>query len=158
MDEVLSPQPGAEDGEGRLASERKMLAQAKRLSLFAAGTASQKYMQSLADQQEVMGALADCIIEVYAMESCILRAEKLVDRRDESVASAALSMTQFYASKAMQIVELSSRKVIAAVAEGDLLRTQMAIVRRLAKHEPTDTIALGREIARHMLAAGCYRL
>ena len=52
----------------------------------------------------------------------------------------------------------SARKVIAAVAEGDMLRTQMAILRRLAKHEPADTIALGRQIARHVIEAGRYSL
>ena len=158
MEEVLSPSNGAGGPEGPLAAEHHMLAQAKKLSLFAAGSATQKYMQGLADQQEVMGALADCIIEVYAMESCILRAEKLAANKGESAAQAALAMTRFYASKAMQGVELSSRKVIATVAEGDLLRTQMAILRRLAKHEPADTIALGRQIARHVLAAGRYSL
>jgi butyryl-CoA dehydrogenase len=55
-------------------------------------------------------------------------------------------------------VERSARKVIAAVAEGDMLRTQMAIVRRLAKHDPTDTIATGRQIARHVVEAGRYTL
>ena len=55
-------------------------------------------------------------------------------------------------------MELSARKVIATVAEGDMLRTQMAILRRLAKHEPADTIALGRQIAKHVLAAGKYAL
>ena len=55
-------------------------------------------------------------------------------------------------------MELAARKVIAAVAEGDMLRTQMAILRRLAKHEPANTIALGRQIARHVVAAGRYSL
>ncbi len=158
MDEVLSTPNGAGGREGPLAAEHKILAQAKKLTLFAAGSATQKYMQTLADQQEVMGALADCIIEVYAMESCILRAEKLAASKGESGAKAALAMTQFYASKAMHTVELSTRKVIAAVAEGDVLRTQMAILRRLSKHEPADTIALGREIAQHVLTAGRYSL
>jgi len=67
-------------------------------------------------------------------------------------------MTQYYAAKAMQTVELAARKVIGAVAEGDMLRTQMAIVRRLAKHEPADTIAIGRRIARHVIEAGRYSL
>jgi butyryl-CoA dehydrogenase len=53
---------------------------------------------------------------------------------------------------------LSARKVIATVAAGDMLRTQMAILRRLSKHEPADTIGLGRQIARHVLAAGRYSL
>ena len=69
MDEVISPSLSDEEREGPLAGEHKMLAQAKKLGLFAAGAASQKYMLNLADQQEVMGAIADCAIEIYAMES-----------------------------------------------------------------------------------------
>ncbi|HEV2425992.1 MAG TPA: acyl-CoA dehydrogenase family protein [Terriglobia bacterium] len=157
MDEVMSFPAPVEDVEGPLAAERKMLAQAKKLTLFAAGAASQKYMQALADQQEVMGAIADCVIEVYAMESCILRAEKLAGNGDRA-AEGAIALAQYYAAKAMQIVELSSRKVIATVAEGDMLRTQLAILRKLAKHDPPDTIALGRAIAGRVIEAGCYTL
>jgi butyryl-CoA dehydrogenase len=113
-------------------------------------------MMTLPDQQEVVGALADCIMEVYALESCILRAEKLAAAKGEAAAGQAIAMTKYYAAKAMHIVEFSSRKVIAAVAEGDMLRTQIAILRRLAKHEPTDTIAIGRQIAAYVVAAGKY--
>jgi butyryl-CoA dehydrogenase len=109
------------------------------------------------DQQEVMGALADSIAEVYALESSLLRTEKLL-ASGASAAKQAVRLTQYYAAKAFQAVELSSRKVIAAVAEGDMLRTQMAILRKLAKHEPADTIRLGREIARHVMEAGRYAL
>ena len=158
MDEVMSGPGSAQDYEGPLAAERKLLASAKKLGLFAAGTASQKYMMNLPDQQEVMGALADCIMEVYAMESCILRAEKLVDTKGAAAAKQALAMTRFYTARAMERVELASRKVIAAVAEGDMLRTQMAILRRLSKHDPVDTIALGRQIARQAIDAGRYTL
>ena len=72
--------PGAGRGPRRPAGRRAPHAgqRQKKLTLFAAGAASQKYMQAMADQQEIMGALADCIMEVYAMESCILRAEKLL--------------------------------------------------------------------------------
>jgi len=156
MDEVMEGPTPSEDLEGPLASERKMLESAKKLSLFAAGSASQKHMTDLADQQEIMGALADTIIEVYALESCLLRAEKLVARNGEASAKNAIAMTKYYAAKAMQIVESSARKVIAAVAEGDMLRTQAAILRRLAKYEPVNTVALSRQIAKHVLAAGRY--
>ena len=158
MDEVMSGPGAGEDHEGPLAAERKLLANGKKLALFAAGAASQKYMQGLADQQEVMGALADCIMEVYALESSILRAEKLIANRGESGARQAIAMTRFYAAKAFDSLEWSARKIIATVAEGDMLRTQMAILRRLSKHEPADTISLGRQIARHVLAAGRYSL
>jgi len=158
MDEVMAGPSAAAVREGPLSAEYQLLANAKKLALFAAGAASQKYMMGLADQQEVMGALADCIMEVFALESCILRAEKLMAAKGEGAAKQAIAMTRYYAAKAAQTVELSSRKVIATVAEGDMLRTQMAILRRLSKHEPADTIALGRQIAKHVLAAGRYAL
>ena len=105
-----------------------------------------------------MAAIADCAIEVYAMESCILRAEKLVGARGETAAGAAIAMTGYYFAKAMQTVEASARKVVANVAEGDLLRTQMVIVRRLAKHDPLNTIALGRQITHYVLETGHYSI
>jgi alkylation response protein AidB-like acyl-CoA dehydrogenase len=158
MDEVMSGPSLGEDREGPLAAEHKLLDNVKKLSLFAAGAASQKYMQALADQQEVMGALADCIMEVFALESSLLRTEKLIAAKGEAGAKQAIAMTRYYAAKAIETVERSARKVIATVAEGDMLRTQMAILRRLAKHEPADAITLGRQIARHVLAAGRYSL
>jgi len=158
MDEVMSGPSASEDVEGPLTAEHKMLASAKKMTLFAAGAASQKYGQGLADQQEIMGALADCIMEVYALESCLLRAEKLLANKGASAVRQAVALTQYYAVKSLQTVELAARKVIGAVAEGDMLRTQVAILRRLAKYEPADTVALGRQIARHVLAAGRYFL
>jgi alkylation response protein AidB-like acyl-CoA dehydrogenase len=158
MDEITEPQLTGDGTEGPLSNERTILANVKKISLFAAGAASQKHMQDLQDQQEIMGSLADCIIEVYALESCLLRAEKLLAKGSHPVAKRAIAMTQLYAAKALQIVEISARKVISAVAEGDMLRTQMAILRRLSKHEPANTIALSREIARHVINAGRYSL
>ncbi len=72
----------AEELEGALAEERKLVAQAKKLGLFAAGAATQKYMQAIQDQQEIMGAIADMTIETYAMESAVLRAQKIVEARE----------------------------------------------------------------------------
>ena len=158
MDEVMSGPLAADPHEGPLAGERQALAGARKMALFAAGAAMQKHMQALADQQEIMGALADCVMEVYALESAILRAEKLAAAKGETAARQAIAMTRYYAAKAFQTVEMAARKVIAAVAEGDMLKTQLAILRRLAKHEPADTIAAGRQIARHVVAAGRYSL
>jgi butyryl-CoA dehydrogenase len=154
MDEVMAGPVAKEEREGALAAEFDLLASAKKLTLFAAGTATQKYMTKLADEQEVMGALADMIIEVFTMESALLRAEKMAG----SASSMPVVLARLYAAKAMDKVELAARRVLGAVAEGDALRTQMAIVRRLAKHDPTDTIALGREAARQMVKAGKYSI
>ncbi len=156
MDEVMAGPVLREDREGPLAAELDLLANAKKLTLFAAGSATQKYMQSIADEQEVMAALADMITEAFTMESAILRAQKIVAANPASPIPIALA--RLYAAKAMDTIELAARKVIAAVAEGDMLRTQMTILRRLAKHDPTDTISLRREVAAHLVKTGKYMI
>ena len=163
MDEVLSGPSVGEEIEGALAEERKLVAQAKKLGLFVSGAATQKYMQTIQDQQEVMGAIADMTIEIYAMESAVLRAQKMVDgvsapKQGEASAALPIAMTRVYLTQALERVEAAAKKVIADVAEGDMLRTQLAIVRRLSKHEPFNTIALRQQIAQKTIEAGKYRL
>ena len=168
MDEVMSGPSEKIDREGPLADEQNLLANAKKLTLFVAGAATQKYMQQIADEQEVMGAIADMIIEVFAMESAILRAEKIAAGNLAAGNSAAgqgseasaipVAMARLYADKAMSTIELSARKIIAAVAEGDMLRTQLTILRRLSKHDSADTISLRRQVAGHVIQAGKYSL
>jgi butyryl-CoA dehydrogenase len=158
MDEVLSGPSIGEDLEGPLAEERKLVTQAKKLGLFAAGAATQKYMQAIQDQQEIMGAIADMTIETYAMESAVLRAQKIADAKGESAAALPIAMTRVYLSQAMDKVESAAKKVIAAVADGDTLRTQLAILRRLAKYEPFNTIDLRQQIAGKVIERGKYTL
>ncbi len=158
MDEVLSGPSMGDEMEGALAEERKLVAQAKKLGLFAAGAATQKYMQAIQDQQEVMGAIADMTIETYAMESAVLRAQKLVAAKGENAAGLAIAMTRVYLTQGMEKIEAAAKRVIAAVAEGDMLRTQLAILRRLAKYEPFNTIELRQKIAQRAIEVGRYSL
>ena len=158
MDEVLSGPSAGEEIEGPLAEERKLVAQAKKLGLFVAGAATQKYMQAIQEQQEVMGAIADMTIEIYAMESAVLRAQKMAEQKGEASAALPIAMTRVYLTQALDKVEASAKKVIADVAEGDMLRTQLAIVRRLSKREPFNAIALRQQIAQKTIEAGKYTL
>ena len=158
MDEVLSGPSMSEELEGVLAEERKLAGQAKKLGLFAAGAATQKYMQAIQDQQEIMGAIADITIETYAMESAVLRAQKIAETKGEAAAALPIAMTRVYLTQAMERVESAARKVIAAVADGDMLRTQLAILRRLAKYEPFNTIELRQQIAQKVIERGKYTL
>ena len=130
----------------------------EQLTLFAAGSASQRYMQDMENQQEVMGALADMAIETFAAESCVLRAQKMVESSGEAASTLAITMTRCYLARALETIELAARRVIANVADGDMLRTQMAIVRRLSKYEPFNTIAARQTIAKRMIEAGKYVL
>jgi len=155
MDEVMAG-PSFEELEGTLAAEQKIVSNAKKLSMLVAGAASQKYMQKLQDQQEIMGCIADMVIEAFTMDSCLLRARKFIETHGEQKASLATAMTQVYIAGAMTRLEASAKKVIAAVAEGDMLRTQMAIVRRLVKFDPVNVIALQEQITARMLETGKY--
>ena|SRR5438874_993459 len=152
MNEVMAGPALKEEREGPLAAEFDLVATAKKLTLFAAGAATQRYAAKLGDEQEVMAALADMIMGVFTMESAVLRAQKM---GGEGVGAA---MARLYVAKAMDVVELAARKVLAAAAEGDSLRTQMAILRRLAKREPADVIGLARAAAAQMVRAGRYSL
>jgi alkylation response protein AidB-like acyl-CoA dehydrogenase len=156
MDEVMSGPGSGDELEGPLAAERTIVANAKKLGLLISGAASQKYMMALADQQEIVGALADMIIETYAMESTILRTQKLIEHGGEAAAKLPIAMTQIYITQAMERVEASAKKVIAAVADGDMMRTQLAIVRRLVKYEPFNTIALRQQVAQRVIDAEKY--
>jgi butyryl-CoA dehydrogenase len=158
MDEVLSGPSVDEGDDGSLPEERKLVAGAKKMSLFAAGVASQKYMQAIQDQQEIMGAIADMVIETYAMESAVLRAQKLVARNGEAASELPIAMTRVYLAGAMDKIESAAKTVVAAASEGDMLRSQIAIVRRLGKHEPFNTIGLRQRIAQRMIEAGKYVL
>ena len=147
MDEVLSG-PAVGDGcEGPLLEEQNLVASMKKLGLFVAGAATQKYMQAIQDQQEIMGAIADMTIEVYAMESALIRAQKIMDAQGEAAVALPIAMTRLYLGKAAERVGSAARKVIAAVADGDMLRTQISILRRLGKHEPYNLIELQQQIA-----------
>src|SRR5437016_10759 len=158
MDEVLSGPSAAEELEGPLTDERKLVGQAKKLGLFVAGAATQKYMQAIQDQQEVMGAIADIVIETYAMESAVLRAQKIVESKGEAATALPIAMARVYLTQAMEKIEAAAKRVIAAVAEGDMLRTQLAILRRLAKYEPFNTIELRQKIAQRAIEVGKYSL
>ena len=157
MDEVISGTRD-ESTEGLLAEERRLVAAAKKIGLFAAGVATQKYMQAIQNEQEIMGAIANMTIETYAMESAVLRAWKLVEHNSEASAALPLAMTRVYLAGAMERIESAAKLVIAAASEGDMLRTQMAMLRRLAKHEPYNVVGLRQQLAQRVIEAGKYVL
>ena len=153
MDEVMAGPKQREEQPGELAAQHLLLANAKKMTLFCAGVAFEKFGAVLADQQEIMGALADMIMEVLVLESAILRAEKM-----QGGDRLGVQMTKYYGARSFRIVETAAERILAAAAEGDMLRTRMTIFRRFAKHEPENTVAIGREIAAAITEAGRYTL
>ncbi len=155
QEEILSGASTDEPSDGQWAEQSRLVQGAKKVFLLAAGAALQKYRDRLADQQEIIGALADIVLEIYPMESALVRARKAADRGQDSsgvLAAAARVLLQDCAAR----IEASARTALAASVEGDMLRTQLAVLRRMTKREPEDTIALRRTVADAALNANGY--
>ena len=157
MDEVTEPPAfgGDADQEQPLAHETAVLAAVRKMALFAAGVASQRFMTGLEEQQEIMADLADMISQVYALESALVRAQKMA-RAGRSSAEVAAAMTGLLADETMALGEQAARRVLAACGEGDALTTQLSILRRLARATPGNTVALSRTVARQCIELERY--
>ncbi|RJR48258.1 MAG: acyl-CoA dehydrogenase [Desulfobacteraceae bacterium] len=160
MGEILNMRPefGGGEEEGILDKEKKMVSMSKKIGMLTAGAATQKYMQKLADEQEIVAAIADMIIEVFAMESALLRTLKKVQKEGEESSKIHIAATKAYINEAFPKIELKAKTIFAAIAEGEELRTQLMGLKRLAKHTPVNTIALKREIAESVIPVARYHL
>jgi len=147
LDELTSGPSLAAPEEGFLAAEARMLAGAKKVALMCLGTAVQKLGEALKDEQEVLGHFADIAMATYALESALLRARKRAAARGEEAARLQEAAVRCYAQDAMDEIEVSARKLLAAVEEGDTLRTLLAALKRFTKREPCNTVALRRKVA-----------
>jgi alkylation response protein AidB-like acyl-CoA dehydrogenase len=155
MDEVMNPaMPSFDEEETVLGAELKLAANAKKVALMVLGTAAQKYMTDLPNQQEVLLGAADIIIDAYQMETAILRAQKQAEKGD---ASRQVDMAQVFCNDAIQRVEAKAKNTIAAMAEGDELRTMLAALRRFTKNNfPVNTVAARQRIADTLIRANAY--
>src|SRR5580693_4158793 len=146
-DEILAGPSFEEAPEGVLADEARVVANAKKMFLQAAGGALQKYREKLADEQELIGALSNVVMEVYAMESCLLRTQKAAAAKGEASTAVVLDAARVFVADAAERLEHEAKRAIASVHEGDMLTTQMAVLKRFGKRAPVDTIALRRRVA-----------
>ncbi|MBV8857412.1 MAG: acyl-CoA dehydrogenase family protein [Acidobacteria bacterium] len=157
MDEVLSPSmPSLDEDETVLAAEAKLAKNAKKVALMVLGTAAQKYLTALSEEQEVLIGASNIIMDVFAMESAILRAQKLAAAQGEEQAALYLDMVRVFCNDAVERVEAEAKNTLAAVTEGDELRTLLAALKRFTKHTPTNTVAARRRIADAMIKANRY--
>jgi len=155
-DEILAGPSFEETPEGVLADEVRIIANAKKMFLQSAGGAMQKYREKLAEEQELIAALANIVMEIYAMESSLLRAQKAAASKGEVAASAMIDAARVFVADAAERIEHDARRAIAAVHEGDMLTTQLAVLKRFGKRPVVDTIAIRRRIAAAVQAQDRY--
>jgi alkylation response protein AidB-like acyl-CoA dehydrogenase len=157
MDEVLSPSMASlDEDETVLAAEARLAKNAKKVALMVLGTAAQKYMTALSEEQEVLIGASNVIMDVFAMESAILRAQKMAAAQGEEAAALYLDMVRVFCNDAVERVEAEAKNTLAAISDGDELRTLLAALKRFTKHTPTNTVAARRRIADAMIKANKY--
>ena len=158
QDEIMSPSMTLpEEVEGVLVDEARAVAAFKKVVLLVAGSAMQRYGQKLQDEQEVLSFLADILIDTYAAESAVLRAQAATGSHAGS-AALQVDATSVYVNEAAGRIELAARASLAAMSEGDVLRTQLAALRRLLKVTPVNAVAMRRRLADASVARGGYPL
>jgi alkylation response protein AidB-like acyl-CoA dehydrogenase len=159
QEEVLAGSPAGIVGSGALAEEERCTGAAKKAFLVVAGAAVQKFREQLSNQQEIVAALANMAMDIYAMESCVLRARKTAGAApgtSGAITDTMADAVRVFVHDAMDRIEKNARTALAATEEGDTLRTQLAALRRLVKHEPVNSIALRRRVAAAVLAQNRY--
>jgi hypothetical protein len=137
-----------------LGVETHLLSMAKKIFLFVGGTAVQKYMQSLKEEQEILANLANIIIEIYAIESALLRTKKALERGQD--ASHKIDMVRVYTQEAFNRIADYARDTLSWMEEGDVLRTQLAVLRKLTRFQPINTKELKRQIAARVIEEEAY--
>ncbi|KJS71376.1 MAG: acyl-CoA dehydrogenase [Desulfotomaculum sp. BICA1-6] len=141
--------------EAPLEIEFDMLDRAKKLFLMVGGSAAQKYMQKIAKEQEIIEIMANMAIEVYAIESALLRAKKALDTDPES-AETKVELALAYTYDAFPKLDAWAKQAMAYMFDGDMLRTNLSVAKRLCKYTPINVIAVRQKIAAKVFEAGKY--
>ena len=149
LQETESPAAAGKSGDAELS----LVHNAKKIALLTLGVAHQKYGAQLDQQQEIIMNLSDIIMEVFAMESALLRSRKLATAGSGVNAADACAV---YLRDAIARIELSSRTVLSACVQGDQLRQYLSRLRGYANHDPVNAIAIRRQIAGRLLASERY--
>ncbi len=154
--ELPTLQPKVEKDDGKLTMQKEMVEIAKKITLLVTGAAVQKYMMKLADEQEIMGLMSDLAIQVFAMESGLLRAQKSLDKSAGEKAELQKTMVKVHVNDSFERVKSFATQALAAIAEGDALKTQLAALNKVTRFTPVNTVALRREVADAVIKTGRY--
>ncbi len=149
--ELLSLRPGIDWDDGTLSLQKEMVEMSKKITLLVAGAAIQKYRDRLAEEQELLSLTSDMVIEVFAMESSLLRTMKSMERSGDETSRIQKSMVSVYINDAFGRVEGCAKQALAAISEGDTLRTQLSALKKLTRFNPINTVSLRRQDRR-----SCY--
>jgi alkylation response protein AidB-like acyl-CoA dehydrogenase len=150
--ELLSLRPKVEMDDAKLSLQKEMVEMSKKISLLVIGAALQK----MAQEQEILGLISDMVIEVFAMESGLLRAWKSMEKIGDEKSKVQKAMAKVYINDAFNRVEGFAKQALVAIAEGEALKTQLSALKKLRHFTPVNSVGLRREIADFVIKIGRY--
>jgi alkylation response protein AidB-like acyl-CoA dehydrogenase len=157
QDEILNPVMSFDEETELLQTELKLARNAKKVALMVLGSAAQKYMAELKDQQEILMGCADIIMQAYAMETAVLRAKKVADKNGEDAAKKYIDAAGVFCNDAIQRIEATAKNTIAGFAEGDEMKMMLVALKRFTKNNsPINTIAARQRIADGLISTNTY--
>ena len=158
MGEPSSPPAASASEDGFLGAEARMVAGAKKTALMCLGLAAQRFGTALTEQQEVLGHFADIAMETYALESAVLRTRKKAAAGGEASCTLPTAAVRCFSQDALDRIEVSAKRLLAALADGDPLRTYVSALRQFTKRDLANTVALRRQVADAAIEQGGYPL
>ena len=150
--ELLTLRPKVEMDDAKLSLQKEMVEMSKKISLLVIGAALQK----MAQEQEILGLISDMVIEVFAMESGLLRAWKSMEKIGDEKSQVQKAMAKVYINDAFNRVEGFAKQALVAIAEGEALKTQLSALKKLSHFTPVNSVGLRREIADFVIKIGRY--
>ncbi|MBA4493837.1 acyl-CoA dehydrogenase family protein [Paenactinomyces guangxiensis] len=157
QEELLTMMPYLPEEDAPVLEEAENLVEnAKKIFLMVAGLAVQKYEEKLNKEQEILRDLSDIAIETFAMESTLLRTKKAIAKNGEDKEQGKIDLTRAFIYESFQRVDSFARHTLAALEEGDVLRTQLSVLKKLTRTQPLNEVELKRNIAARILDAEKY--
>jgi len=154
--EIEKLEPVSSDDPEGLNAQTKLIEIAKNIGLFVLGTAYNNYEKSLRDEQELIGMISNMIIEIYAMESTLLRSQKMLNGKKPERVMIPIKMTKVLFHDSLEKIGFLARRALEAIENGKLLEKHLNMIRRLMISSPINTVALRRDIADAMIQYGRY--
>ena len=156
LKEIERLEPVRFDEPDGLNSEEKTIGIAKRIGLFVIGAAYDKYKKSLRDEQELIGMISNIVIEIYALESTLLRSQKMLHSKEPERAATPIKMTKVLFHNSLEKISLLATRALEAIGNGEPLKKNLETIKKLMVSPPLNTVTLRRTIADSMIRYGRY--
>ncbi len=155
--ELMSvPDFSSPDADDVFGAEKKALKNAKKAFILVAGGAVQKLMMGLEKEQEILMHASDMLIDILAMESGMLRAEKLVNLHGQEASQIYVDMVKCFFFDAMDRINIAGKSALVAFAGGDELRIMLMGLKRFTKYETLNTKNVRRAVADKLIVENGY--